>query len=133
MIRVNSGRALFAGAYMAGIFVLSSLSATEIARLGLPAGLLDLGHVPLFAGLAAVTLWALVGPRWHCAAAATLLCGLFAITDEWHQVWVPGRVPALADLVADGVGIVIGVALVTALPEGWRGAVSGASEGGVEE
>ena len=62
MIRVNSGRALFAGVYMAGIFVLSSLSATEIAGLGLPAGLLDLGHVPLFAGLAAVTLWALVGP-----------------------------------------------------------------------
>jgi hypothetical protein len=131
------GRALFAGVYMTAIFVLSSLSATEVARLGLPSGLLDLGHVPLFAGLAAVTLWALVGSRWHCAAAAMVLCAIFAITDEWHQAWVPGRVPALEDLIADGAGILIGVALVTALPDGWRGAVaseaSEAREGGVEE
>ena len=123
-MRVLSGRAVFAGIYMAVIFVLSSMSATEVARLGLPSRLLDLGHVPLFAGLAAVTLWSLAGPRWRCAAVATLLCTLFAITDEWHQAWVPGRVPALDDLVADGAGVLIGVALVTALPEGWRGSIA---------
>jgi len=131
------GRALFAGVYMTGIFVLSSLSATEVARMGLPSGLLDLGHVPLFAGLAAVSLWALVGSRWHCAAVALALCAIFAITDEWHQAWVPGRVPALEDLIADGAGILIGVTLVTVLPESWRGAfTSGASkarQGGGEE
>ena len=38
----------------------------------------------------------------------------YAAFDEWHQSWVPGRMPSLADWIADLVGMVIacvGVAL----------------------
>lgn len=116
MIRIRPRRAALAVAYMVGIFSLSSLSGSQLARIGLWDLLVELGHIPLFAGLAAATLWALVGRRLPCALAAGLVCGAFAITDEWHQAYVPGRVPSLDDLAADGAGIAIGVAIVSALP-----------------
>lgn len=122
-------RAAVAGAYMAAIAALSSVPPDELASFGLSARLLDLAHVPLFAGLASVTLWALVGPRLRCALAAAVLCAAFAVTDEWCQQFVPGRVPSLDDLVADGAGILIGLGVVVAIPRGrLTNAVSGAVE-----
>lgn len=113
-------RAAVAVVYMAGIFALSSLPSSVIADLGLPASLGNLAHVPLFAGLACVTLWALVGPPLRSALLAAFACLVFAATDEWHQSFTPGRVPEVADLFADAAGILLGIAAFMLLPAEWR-------------
>jgi VanZ family protein len=38
--------------------------------------------------------------------AAVLLSLLYAVTDEWHQTFVPGREGTLRDVLIDGVGII---------------------------
>ena len=133
-MRVVRWRAGLALLYMAGIIWLSSLSGSELARLGLPGLPSDVGHTLLFAGLSAITLWSLVGPRPRCALIAVLVCLVFAASDEWHQHFVPGRVPSLEDVLADGIGIVLGVAFALALPLLWRGQTERASlpKGGLE-
>lgn len=40
-----------------------------------------------------------------------LIAGLFALLDEWHQSFVPGREPSLGDLAADAFGILLGAGL----------------------
>jgi hypothetical protein len=111
---------MIAVVYMVGIFALSALPEFSLKRLGLPVSVLNMGHIPLYAGFAGITLWALVGPRLRCIAAAMILCAAFAISDEWHQSFVPGRVADVEDLVADGAGIVLGLAIVAAIPASWR-------------
>ena len=123
-------RAAVAVAYMVGIFALSSLPSSVFANLGLPAALGNLAHVPLFAGLACVTLWALVGPPLRSALLAALACLIFAATDEWHQAFTPGRVPEVADLFADAAGILLGIAAFALLPADWRTARERGGPGG---
>lgn len=122
MIRVLPARALLPAAYMAGLFALSSIPQRELNRLGISAFLWDLGHVPLFVGLTWVTFWALRGPMVSRALVASLICTLFAFSDELHQTFVPGRVFSWSDVGADligvGVGIVIGLWTGRALPSG---------------
>jgi len=38
-----------------------------------------------------------------------LVCLFYAITDEWHQLFVAGRGPALSDVAIDLMGILIGL------------------------
>ncbi|MGQ9670093.1 MAG: VanZ family protein [Desulfosoma sp.] len=40
---------------------------------------------------------------------------LFALSDEWHQSWVPGRFCSAWDVVLDAIGLCAGMAAVTAL------------------
>ncbi|MGQ9484121.1 MAG: VanZ family protein [Desulfosoma sp.] len=40
---------------------------------------------------------------------------LFALSDEWHQSWVPGRFCSVWDVVLDAIGLCAGMAAVTAL------------------
>jgi VanZ family protein len=98
-------------AYMGAIFYLSSLPGNELASWGLRATLFDLAHTPLYAGLTLVTLWALVGPAAARVAFVAALVLVFALSDEWHQQFVPGRVFSSSDLFADAVGIGIGIAV----------------------
>jgi VanZ family protein len=56
------------------------------------------------------------------AGVATLLTTLYGVTDELHQLFVPGRSADWKDAVADAVGGLIGAALVLAL-FGRRGSV----------
>ena len=68
-----------------------------------------LAHTMVYAALGAAWLHAL-DRRWrrrHPALAAwsAVAFGLFyGLSDEYHQSFVPGRFPSVADLVADGVG-----------------------------
>ncbi|MEM7249433.1 MAG: VanZ family protein [Acidobacteriota bacterium] len=39
---------------------------------------------------------------------AVLIGWLHGAFDEWHQSWVPGRIPDLFDWIADAVGVVLG-------------------------
>lgn len=43
--------------------------------------------------------------------AAFALCFLYALSDEFHQTFVPGRGFEWIDLLADGVGSVVGIVL----------------------
>ena len=67
-------------------------------------------------------------------ASALLALSVFALLDEVHQRWVPGRVASLEDWVADVVGATIGLAAGMIL---WKSApateADGASRQGNEE
>ena len=104
-------RGLVALLYMGGVLSLSALPGRTVARWGLSVHQLDLLHIPLFAGLAMVTLWAIVAPRVPRAVCVLLAVTLFAAGDEILQLWVPGRVASYADFARDALGAVIGVAL----------------------
>jgi VanZ family protein len=56
------------------------------------------------------------GRRWNVRAAgiAVTLAGLYAIGDEFHQWFVPGRTAAAADCLIDMSGAVAGQGLVAA-------------------
>jgi len=64
------------------------------------------GHFAEYAALAALWIWALgplVGSRaWPVAAAIALA---FAISDEIHQSFVPGRVSDGFDVLVDSLGV----------------------------
>jgi len=50
------------------------------------------------------------GLHWYgCIGTAILLCVLYAISDEVHQVFVPGRGPHVKDVLIDSAGASVGI------------------------
>jgi VanZ family protein len=103
-------------AYMAVIFGLSSVSSVP----ALPGGMSDkTAHALLYAGLGVLCVRALSGGQWlHMHAGAVvgslILSTLYGLTDETHQLFVPGREFDLKDLAADAVGAGVAAALAWA-------------------
>lgn len=70
-------------------------------------------HVTEFAVLGGLLMNAFV--RWYGTLAKkqvllSLLCGvLYAASDEFHQMFVPARGPAVTDVLIDSAGVLIGV------------------------
>jgi VanZ family protein len=58
-------------------------------------------------------------PAWKQRGASLLLCVAYAISDEFHQVFVPGRGPLLKDVLIDGSGAALGVLLYVGAREVW--------------
>jgi VanZ family protein len=56
-------------------------------------------------------------PEPRAFALAILLCVLWGISDELHQLWVPGREASISDLVSDVLGVLLACGLYTWL---WR-------------
>jgi VanZ family protein len=110
VIRVVPIRGAVALAYMAGVLSLSALPGRTAARWGISRYTLDLLHIPLFAGLALVTIWAIVAPRSQRAIMVVAGLVLFGAVDEILQLWVPGRAASFADFARDALGVVLGVA-----------------------
>jgi len=110
-LRIVPIRGLLALLYMFGTLSLSALPGRRVSRWGLTPFQLDMLHIPLFTGLALVTLWALVGPRNKRALWVFAGLTLFAGLDEIVQLWVPGRVASFADFARDTLGIAIGIGL----------------------
>jgi VanZ family protein len=48
---------------------------------------------------------------WKRRGASLLLCVAYAISDELHQIFVPGRGPLLKDVLIDGSGAALGIIL----------------------
>ena len=100
---------------MALIFILSAQAQlpTPEAR-WLDSVLEKSAHTFEFAVLAALLMRAL-GPgaavRWRAFGAAVLLAWLYALSDEFHQSFVPGRSADWADIVFDWLGAVLGAGL----------------------
>ena len=122
MTRLNPRRTLLPIAYMLLVFGLSSIPQRDLRGWGLTRLMWDLGHIPLYAGLAWVTLWAVVGPPVQRALWVGIACLAFALSDEIHQNFVPGRVFSWMDMGADAFGIALGIALGLWT---WSGVVAG--------
>ena len=112
---------------MAAIFVLSSQESLP----SLPGGLTDYtGHFIGYALLGALLLRALAGATWRGVTAragwlAVLVASAYGLTDEIHQVFVPGRSATVEDWVADSFGAITGVLLVRAAARIHSGAPAG--------
>jgi VanZ family protein len=103
---------------MAVIFMASS-----IPNLGrLPGGVPDwFGHGAGYAILGGFGLRAFAGGRLRgvtiaAALAAVALCVAYGVSDEVHQLFVPGRSAELADVAADAAGAAVAAAVGLA----WR-------------
>jgi len=95
---------------MAAIFYVSSLS-----QLSIPAGGDKPWHAVAYFGLAIVVVRAIAGglPRRILGRTAGLTIAIavtYAVTDEIHQMFVPGRSAEVADLIADTIGVCGGTA-----------------------
>ena len=98
------------------IFVLSNqpgLAVSDDRGVDLP--LRHLAHVVVYAALTVFVGWALAGarsPSRRVTAAAAVLALLYGVSDEWHQTFVPSRSGRPEDLVWDGIGVLIGAAVL---------------------
>lgn len=97
---------ILSAAYMGLIFYLSAQPGDKI-HVAAPDYVL---HALAFGGLSFLLYFALRAssaavPTSHLAAIVGTV--LYGITDELHQIAVPGRDPSLGDLVADAVGAVV--------------------------
>ena len=100
---------------MAMLFGFSSLS-----TLPTPPGNLSFYdmHIAAYAGLGALTARAAAkGMRdvsWRAVVLASAISSLYGGSDEYHQLFVPGRTFDVLDLAADAIGSVVGASAVGA-------------------
>ena len=104
-------------AYMALIFYLSSGPTTAPSLNSIPDHYL---HCAGYSLLSMLVFWA-----WNEGLAAKggpgsyffpgLITFLYGISDEFHQSFVPERDAAALDVLSDGIGAILGIAIVLAL------------------
>ena len=56
---------------------------------------------------------------WKQRGTSLLLCVAYAISDEFHQIFVPGRGPLLKDVLIDGSGAALGIVLYVGARKLW--------------
>lgn len=104
--------------YMGVIFLLSSISGDGASvtvdpfTQAIKAIIYNGAHIPLFALLAWLWCWSLAG--WHIALNSRLLIAfcltaIYAVSDEWHQSFTPGRDASFLDVMLDMLGAYIAV------------------------
>lgn len=94
------------GAWMAVIFFLSSRSRLPLLPTGWAEALQDVvGHFAAYGVLAGLLAWALSGSgAVHAGRCSFALALLYALSDEFHQSFVPGRHPDVLDILTDAAG-----------------------------
>lgn len=95
-------------AALLGVILLFVLGAQPFAVGLFPSPFDKMVHALAFGTLFLVLDSALVLPLWLAIGATMMVSG----ADELHQIWLPGRVPGLADWLAGAVGVL--------LAAGWR-------------
>lgn len=114
--------------WMAATFYASHQSAVSI-----PLGAPDyVAHGVSYAGLGVMLMRALAGGRlslmsWRHVVLATVIGGVYGISDEFHQSFVPGRHSSLSDIAADTVGALVGACGAAVLGRWLRTKHSGSS------
>ena len=100
---------------MAMLFGFSSLSSLPSPPRGF--SFYD-AHVAAYAGLGALTARAAAkGVRnvsWRAVVMAVVISTLYGVSDEYHQLFVPGRSFDVFDMLADLIGSVVGASAVGA-------------------
>jgi VanZ family protein len=105
------GWATAAICWMVLIFYLSSLTGQEVSQPFHPKPISWIGHIVLFATLAAFLQSAIRGwnfeinLRWVIALA--MFSSLFGISDEYHQSFVTGRQATIADALIDSISAIV--------------------------
>ena len=71
-----------------------------------------LAHFSIYGLLAATLIGAVPSDLrrrrpWAAAGAIILWCLIYGISDEFHQSYIPGRFPSLADIAADTLGAIV--------------------------
>lgn len=69
-----------------------------------------LTHITLFFLLAYFALKVVRGWRWDYMV-AWVFASLYGLTDEWHQLYVPGRSGSLRDVIIDSTGAFLLIAI----------------------
>ncbi len=94
--------------YMGLIFYLSSINSIKLPRLDI--GFDKVVHLIAYMPLAFLFFLAIhtSGGRKYVFLTAFLLAGLYGISDEIHQSFVPGRDASIGDVIADCLGGIIG-------------------------
>ena len=96
---------------MGTIFFLSHQSGDSI-ELSLFAGMDKVSHLIAYFVLALSVYFAHT-PQLHfhsrvrVVLQVTCFCALFALSDEYHQSFIPGRMVSIGDLVADLLGVIL--------------------------
>ncbi|WP_134704263.1 VanZ family protein [Ammoniphilus sp. YIM 78166] len=109
-------RWLPAAGWMGVIFYLSSRTGSELQGMFPFFNSFNFGHVVAYFILSIFFYWALYPFRSGKIDIRLLsvgLCLLYGISDEWHQSFVPGRMPDLFDIVNDVIGASLGMLAVT--------------------
>lgn len=114
-IDLRSPRLLWGPVVLMLLVIFAASSIPNLTRL--PGNISDKsGHSIGYAMLSALILRALAGGRlsgvtWRRCLAAIILATLYGVTDEFHQLFVPGRSADPYDVLADFVGASIGSTL----------------------
>jgi VanZ family protein len=107
--RLTAIRAIMPLALMGVIFFLSSLPGQEEALAWWEIVLRKLGHFGGYATLAAAWFWALAPtlrpPLRLALPVAAAIALLYAVSDEYHQTFVPDRNGTPVDVAIDAAGI----------------------------
>lgn len=106
-------------AIAAVIFALSAQPDLKVAQGDLDLVLRKLAHLTVYALLAAACVRGLAAHGLRGRAllgGAVLLATAYAISDEFHQTFVPGRSGAPRDVAIDLVGILAAIALLARSP-----------------
>jgi VanZ family protein len=85
---------------------------------GVDRPLRQVAHIGIYGVLTLLVAWGLVGrryPTWRTAIVAGLCALAYGISDEWHQTMVPTRMGRAEDLIWDGLGAAIAVAVIVAV------------------
>ena len=113
-------------AYAAGLFYLSSRPWSGVPTIPY---IDKIAHLGLYAGLGFLCLWSLQGTlatsRNHLFFIAMAAVIAYGLSDEMHQMFVPGRSAEFGDLIADALGGALGVFLAL-----WATGRSGAADEG---
>lgn len=109
--RASLLRLLPAVLWAAVIFAGSSVPGGNV-----PGGWSVEGHFLEYAVLGALAMLAVGrnGVRAKAALVVLLVCSLYGVTDEFHQSFVPGRMPDPMDWMVDTVGASVGISLMLA-------------------
>jgi VanZ family protein len=103
-------------AYAAFVFYLSSLPSWKIEAVSsIPDYLLHLAEYAVFAWLSLRFIRNITKGRVNGKSniIVIIILALFAISDEWHQSFVPGRFASVLDFIADLAGILGGAGIYT--------------------
>jgi VanZ family protein len=103
-------------AYAAFVFYLSSLPSWKIKAVSsIPDYLLHFTEYAVFAWLSLRFTRSITKGKVNRESKiiVVIILALFAISDEWHQSFVPGRFASVWDFIADFVGILGGTGIYT--------------------
>ncbi len=94
----------FAICYMGIIFYFSSLKGTALPKL--PHGFDKVIHAGIYAVLAFLIFLSLKasGVRRYVFLLSIVITTIYGISDEFHQLYVPGRETSIGDILADFIG-----------------------------